>query len=410
MVKTRLLYLARKYPFFATAKRTYQSIRDTYYRLLPVNEKVIVFESFRSTKYADSPKAIYEYLLANDEYKDYKFVWVFEHPERYIFLEEDQRTTIVKHESAAYYRAFARSKYWVVNGWIPLRLQKKQGQIALQCWHGTPLKRLRYDIDLAEATEHQMNALKENDQDMVRYDYFISPSKFATDAFTSAFNLKELGKDSMVIETGYPRNDALVKASEQDRDVFRKKYKIPKGKKVVLYAPTWRDDQGATGGGYQYVSPVNFDFLQEQLGKEWVILFRSHNLAKNMTNFSKYEDFIRDVSDVDDINELYIASDVLITDYSSVFFDYANLHRPLIFYMYDREHYQSNLRGFYLDINDLPGDIVETEEQLVRSLRGVGKPSVKREEMYKKFHDTYNYLDDGNATKRVVEKVLQRGD
>ena len=405
MVKTQLLSLARKYPVFGFAKHVFQSTRDAYYRSLPVDDRLIVFEAFRSTKYADSPRAIYEYIVSHEEYKDYKFIWVFEHPEKYVFLNSD-RTTVVKHESNAYYAAFARAKYWVVNGWIPLRIQKKSGQVALQCWHGTPLKRLRYDIVTSSPTNHHENALRENDADMVRYDYLISPSKFATKAFISAFNLKALGKEGIIIETGYPRNDVLATATDQDKETYRKKYGVPSDKKAILYAPTWRDDQHVPEKGYEYKMPVDFELLREKLSDEYFILFRAHNLVANQLDFSRYEGFIKDVSSADDIKELYIASDILITDYSSVFFDYANLGRPIVFYMYDRAHYEKNLRGFYLNADDLPGSIVETEQELAQAIQDVDHQKAGAGKMYKKFSDTYNYLDDGGATKRVVAELL----
>ena len=405
MVKTWLLDLAKKYAVFAVVKHIYQSTRDFYYRMLPIDDKLIVFEAFRSNKYADSPKAIYEYMLNSDLYRGYKFVWIFEHPEKYMFL-KSKRTKLVKHETPQYYTAFARAKYWVVNGWIPLRVQKKPQQIALQCWHGTPLKRLRYDILSSSATNHHKTALRENDEDMLRYDFLISPSKFATEKFTSAFNLKAIGKEDIIIETGYPRNDTLVNAGTKEYERFRSAYNIPPGKKTILYAPTWRDDQGAEGGGYQYSSPIDFDYLKSQLGEDWILLFRSHNLAKNITNFADHKNFIRDVSDVDDINELYIASDVLITDYSSVFFDYANLRRPIIFFMYDLDHYKKDLRGFYIEPTDLPGKVIRTEAELVRILRSLPEYTKKYSKEYEKFCKKYNALDDGGATERVVKKVV----
>lgn len=404
MVKTKLLNLARKYPIFAAAKRTYQSTRDWCYGALPVDDRLVVFEAFRSTKYADSPKAIYEYLLNHEAYKGYRFIWVFENPEEHKHL-ENSRTKIVKHETDAYYRAFAQAKYWVVNGWIPLRVQKKQNQVALQCWHGTPLKRLRYDIITSGTTNHQQNALLENDEDMMRYDFLISPSEFATNAFTSAFNLKALGKEGIVVETGYPRNDALVNTTDHEQQSYRKKYGIPEGKKILLYAPTWRDDQHVPGKGYEYKMPVDFDYLRDRLSEEYFILFRAHNLVADHFDFSRYEGFIKDVSTVDDINELYIASDALMTDYSSVFFDYANLRRPIIFFMYDLEHYQNDLRGFYIDLDSLPGAIVTTEEEVAKSLGSLEEYTQRYAKKYEIFHGVYNKLDDGMATERVIETV-----
>ena len=407
-LKKTLLSLARKNPLFGAAKRAYQAVRDWYYRVLPIDDKLIVFEAFRSTKYVDSPRAIYEYLLGDEKYAEYRFIWLFEHPEDYTFLEENNRTKVVKHETHAYYAAFARAKYWVVNGWIPLRVQKKPGQVALQCWHGTPLKRLRYDIVTSEETLHQRKVHEENNRDMARYDYLISPSAFATKAFISAFGLKRLGKEQIVVETGYPRNDALVGVKPSLQAKYREKHRIPVDKKVLLYAPTWRDDQHVTEGGYKYKTPVDFDYLKKELADDWVILFRAHNLVANQFDFSRYDGFVCDVSRVDEINELYIMADVLMTDYSSVFFDYANLHRPIVFFMYDREHYEKDLRGFYIDLETLPGDIIETEQGVVTALRDLSDYSKRNQEKYTTFSKQYNYLDDGKATERVVETFLAR--
>lgn len=407
MIKQFLLRAAGTNPVFHYLKHVYQTVRDWLYRIIPVDDNVIVFEAYRSSKYADSPRAIYEYMLNNNEYKNYKFIWVFEHPNDYGYLRND-RTQLVRHETVGYYVAFARAKYWVVNGWIPLRVQKKHNQIALQCWHGTPLKRLRYDIVVSNPTEHMLNAYRENDEDMMRYDALISPSKFTTRVFTSAFNLKALGKSDIIIETGYPRNDALVAATDRERNQFRKQYKIPKDKKVLLYAPTWRDDQQKSGGGYEYQTPVEFGLLMEQLSDEWVILFRAHNLVANSFDFSRYKGFVRDVSGVNDINELYIVSDALMTDYSSVFFDFANLRRPILFFMYDLDHYKNELRGFYVDLDALPGEIMRDEREVVEALRALSSYEKKYSTKYNRFNKTYNYLDDGKATQRVVDAVIKR--
>lgn len=407
MIKKILLELASKHSAVANLKLIYQQARDRYYSSLKIDDKLIVFEAFRSTKYADSPKAIYEYMMQSTEYSEYKFIWVFENPNKYKHL-KNSRTKIVKHESNAHYVAFARAKYWVINGWIPLRFQKKPGHIVLQCWHGTPLKRLRHDIINSVETDHKTNALRDNDLDAMRFDYFISPSRFATNAFTSAFNLKKLDKQDILIETGYPRNDDLINYKQSRIDDIKKRLKIPNGKKVLLYAPTWRDDQNVAGQGYKYNLPVDFDYLRNSLSKDYVILFRAHNLVANSFDFSKYKGFIYDVSQEDDINDLYIVSDILVTDYSSVFFDYANLKRPMIFFMYDREHYQKNLRGFYLNIDELPGDIVEKEENLVKTLNNIEKSIKRNKEKYQKFSNKFNYLDDGESTERVIEILLSK--
>ena len=172
-----------------------------------------------------------------------------------------------------------------------------------------------------------------------------------------------------------------------------------------MYAPTYRSDQHETGVGYTYKEEVDFSRLQEEIGDKYIILFRPHYFIANSFDFEKYNGFVYNVSEIDDINELYIISDMLITDYSSVFFDYANLKRPMIFYMYDLEHYKDESNGFYIDLKELPGNIVKTQEDLEKEILALDKNFVY-DEKYKKFNEKYNYLDDGNASMRVVEKII----
>lgn len=410
MIKKLLIALAHKSPAVAYMKTRYVAtrnwFRNQYGNHVKLHENLIIFESFHSKKYADSPKAIYEYMLHDPAYSDYTFIWSFQEPEKYAHL-KNSRTRLVKHETGAYFRAFARAKYWVVNGWISLDVKKRPGQVMLQCWHGTPLKRLRHDIAETVTTHHRQEDLRSNDEDVSRYDYFLSPSRFASKAFTSAFNLKALGKESIVCETGYPRNDFLHTFQDADASRIRTELGIPPGKKVLLYAPTWRDDKHIADVGYEYKSPVDFDLLASKLSGDYVVLFRAHNIVANAFDFQKYKNFVIDVSDHDDINDLYIISDALMTDYSSVFFDYANLRRPIIFYMYDLKHYKDNLRGFYLDLKELPGDVVETEAGVISVLSDLDAYKQKYYSTYQKFNQTYNYLDDGKAAERVVERVFE---
>ena len=187
----------------------------------------------------------------------------------------------------------------------------------------------------------------------------------------------------------------------------RKRLRLPEDKKIILYAPTWRDNQHKAGVGYTYELGVDFDYLREQLEDEYVILFRAHYLVASKFNFAKYKGFVYNASKMDDINKLYVIADLLITDYSSVFFDYANLNRPILFYMYDLEDYGSEIRGFYIDLSELPGNIVEKQEDLVREIRAVKYDTAYYTEKYKTFHEKFNPLDDGKATDRVIEAVIK---
>ena len=183
---------------------------------------------------------------------------------------------------------------------------------------------------------------------------------------------------------------------------------IPKNKKVILYAPTWRDNEHVSGLGYTQHIELNFDVLKEKLSKDYVILFRSHYFIANTFDFSKYENFIYNVSTYNEINDLYIISDLLITDYSSVFFDYANLKRPIIFYMYDYDNYKNKLRDFYIDLDELPGPIIKekNELKLCDTILKIKKNVNNYSEKYKKFNQKFNYLDNEFCSKEVLKECL----
>lgn len=373
-----------------------------------VDEKTVIFSCFAGKKYADSPRAIYEYMVSSDAYSDYKFIWVFAKPENYAFLAENRNTTLVKQASKECEIAFATAKYWVLNHRVSLHRYPTKEQVFIQTWHGTPLKRLGNDIEIADNDAFTRKELVDiYTVDAKKYSYFLSPSAFASEKFISAFQLKELGKEDIIVEEGYPRNDFLCTYTAADVKRIKAELGIPDGKKVILYAPTWRDNQfNASQGGYTYKTEVDFDRLQKEFGDEYIILFRAHYFVSNAFDFDKYAGFVYNVSDLDDINELYVVSDMLITDYSSVFFDFALLKRPILFYMYDFERYKNEMRGFYIDIAELPGPIVKTEDELVEKIGSVADNFVY-DEVYKKFNEKFNYLDDGHASERVAKRLIK---
>lgn len=372
-------------------------------------DRTVCFKAFNGKSYSCSPKAIYEYMLNEEKYKDFKFIWAFKEPENYKFLEDNPNTTLVKDATRDYLKAMAKSKYWIHNYRVADHIYPKSDQVYVQCWHGTPLKRLGYDI------ENSDNALNSTDEirfkykvDAAKFKYILSPSKFASEKFISAWNLKAIGKENCVIEEGYPRNDELFNVKETEKDRVKKALGIENtDKKIIFYAPTWRDNQHDSKIGYVYKTEVDFDRLREALGDEYIILFRAHYLVANSFDFEKYSGFIYDVSKYDDINDLYIVSDLLVTDYSSVFFDYANLRQPMIFYMYDYDEYKNEMRDFYFDIDELPGPIVKDEESLIDAINNLDDYQKEYGRKYIAFHDKFNYLDDGNASKRVAEKIFK---
>lgn len=375
------------------------------------DEKMIIFGAYNGKSYACSPKAVYEYMIREKRFQEYQYVWIFDMPEKYHFLEKNLNTKVVKNKSAECERYLHMAKYWIFNfraldHWVP-----KKDQIYVQCWHGTPLKKLGYDIT---NSDNAMNSVKEIQNkykiDTKRFTYLLSSCRFVTEKFKSAWGLEKFGKKDAILEIGYPRNDFLNKFSDEDVASVKKKLGLENcDKKIILYAPTWRDNQHDAEQGYVYHNPVDFNLLKKELEDEYIILFRAHYLVADNFNFDQYQGFIYDVSTYDDINELYIVSDLLITDYSSVFFDYAILERPVLFYMYDMEEYRDEMRGFYLDVRELPGPIIKKEDELIEAIHDIGV-SVEKDnnQVLRSFNTEYNSMNDGKAVERLVNMVIEK--
>lgn len=386
-----------------------KSIKYLRYKLFyKMDEKMVFFEVFNGRSYTCSPKAIYEKMITMKEFKDYKFVWAFKDINVHD-VKKDKRLIIVKTNSNDYFKYISKSKYWIVNSIVNESISKKKCQIYVQCWHGTPLKKLRYDIEVTGAVLNTIDEIrKRNDIDAKKFDYFISPSKYCTLKFTSAFNLKALKKDNIIIEEGYPRNDSLFNKSSKDILKIKEKLGIPKNKKVICYFPTFRDNQHKSGLGYTYNLELDFDSLKKKFSKEYVILFRPHYFIANKIDLSKYEGFVYNVANYDEINDIYLVSDLLITDYSSVFFDYANLKRPMLFYMYDYDDYKNNLRDFYISLDELPGPISKNQSDLENDISNIDNIKKEYEKKYKVFNKKYNYLDNGNTSEKVIRKIFNK--
>ncbi len=370
-------------------------------KYISIDEKTIMFTSYHGKGYLCNPKAIHLELLKDCRYKEYKYIWAVKGKK----LPEINGAKVVRYNGIKYFYYLAKSKYWIFNCKMPKYIIKKEGQVYIQTWHGTPLKRLAHDIQLSEeATFYRSKVtrdemVKSYDIDVAKYDYLLSPNRFSTEKFESCFRVNK----ERIIETGYPRNDFLANLTSIQIDEIKDKLRIDKNKKVLLYAPTWRDNQ-FNSKGYSINVKADFDKWKDTLGEEWIILVKPHYLIVNAMEIKEEKGRLMLLDDKYDINELYAISDLMITDYSSVFFDYSILNRPILFYMYDLNEYKEELRGFYLDIyKDLPGPIIEDEDELLDNIKNglYNKFNDRRKE----FMDRFNYLDDGNASKRVIELI-----
>ena len=381
-----------------------KKIYKLIYKYIPIDNKTIIFIAYHGRGYLCNPKYLHKYLSNNENYKDYKFIWAIKKNEN----ANIENAKVVKYNGILYFYYLARSKYWIVNCKLPEHILKKESQVYIQTWHGTPLKRLAHDIHInKDATFYRTKISREEmtnsyDNDVKKYNYLISPNRFSTKCFKSAFKIDE----NKIIETGYPRNDYLTNISKDEISKLKLKYNIPKDKKVILYAPTWRDNN-FNNKGYIFELKANFKLWKEKLGHEYVVLFKPHYLIISNYDSLDLEGFIYKVKENEDINELYVISDMLITDYSSVFFDYAILKRPILFYMYDLQEYKEEVRGFYLDINkDLPGKIFEDEDMLLKEIKNIEKYKQSNLNRLDEFNKKYNYLQDGFATEKVIRRVF----
>ena len=218
--------------------------------------------------------------------------------------------------------------------------------------------------------------------------------------------------DKEMLETGYPRNDILhLPEDERERQVgeIKNNLGIPLDKKVILYAPTWRDDEFFDKGQYRFTLQLDLARMQETLGDEYVVVLRTHYFIVNVLDLSAYQGFVFNASTYDDIAHLYLIADLMITDYSSVFFDYANLRRPILFFMYDIEKYRDALRGFYIDIEEeLPGPILMTSDEVIATVQNLPQVEQTYEEKYRVFYEKYCGWENGTSTKQVVETVFHK--
>lgn len=401
--------------FFKNSFDTIQKKRRSHYykkmyKTLNVDEKLVIFESFLGKQYACSPKAIYEAMLKDERFNDFVFIWVFRNPVARRMEFKDKRTVIVKYNTRRYFRYYARAKYWISNWRLSEAIIKKENQIFIQTWHGTPLKKIGMDLEIeGNATTSQKKGHAMYLNDAKKYDYFISPSAFCTKVFASAFGLNILHKENILIETGYPRNDFLFRFTNKDVYRIKKELHLPMDKKIILYAPTWRDNQHELGVGYTFDMAKYIKSFLDNINDDFIVIVRLHYLVANQLDISAYKGKVFDYSKLDDINRLYVISDILITDYSSVFFDYANLMRPILFYMYDLDEYQSNVRDFYIDLDELPGPIFKEEQKLLEAIEHIDHITEAYHDKYKHFNDKYNYLDDENAGKRVLDICMKEG-
>lgn len=377
--------------------------------------KLVLFESFQGRSYSCSPRAIYEYMINSPEFKDYRYVWVFRNTNAHGSFPSN--TKLVRFDSDESFKCYAKAGTWIVNSRLRDFIKPENGQKYVQCWHGTPFKKIGCDVQAAgNATSTVEEIHAEYINEAKKISVLLSPSPFCTQKLTSAFGLKALGKEEIIVENGYPRNASLFYFNSEKVSNIKRYFGIPENKKVILYCPTFRDNQ-FSGEGYQLKLKLDFERLRKNCGDDFVVLFRAHYFIASHFDFEKYSGYVFNASRYDNINDLYIISDALITDYSSVFFDYANLNRPILFYHYDVEEYKTQMRDFYFGTAMLPGFIAQTQDkleeclnQVLDDIRNGGDGLLKYKAVMKAFRKKFTPLDNEKAAETAVREIFKTGE
>jgi CDP-glycerol glycerophosphotransferase len=352
----------------------------------------LVYNAFAG-RFADSPRALYEELVRRGG--DHEHVWLAD-PKHLDAFPEGVRTAIL--DSPEGIAALEACDVLIANTHTEVEWTKKPGAVYLQTWHGTPLKRIHWDV--LWAPEGRLERLQ---RDVDRWDLLVSPNAASTPLLRGAFRF-----DGEVLESGYPRNDVL---SGPDRDAIRARVRerlgIAEGTRAVLYAPTWRDDVVFKGGDEPLELDLDVERVAEELGDDHCLLLRLHYmLTGRLKAFGS--DAIQDVSFYPDIAELYLAADVLMTDYSSVMFDFAVTAKPQLFFVPDLETYRDTTRGFYFDFEPVaPGPLLTDTDGVIAALRDLPAVTAEHADRYATFRERFSHLEDGHATQRVLDRLLR---
>lgn len=336
--------------------------------------------------YADSVRAVFEERVRRGD--DREHIWIVKDGA----FEPPPGARTVRAGSREHHEALARSRHIVTNAFLPAWFRSREDQVVVQTWHGTPAKKVGNDLphmsrDPRPPVWHRQVA------EVRGWDVLLSQSPWATPILREAFGYK-----GEVLESGLPRNDVL---GSPDRDRLaaevRRRLGLAEGKRVVLYAPTWRDYDRKNA-----MVKLDLAKARQALGADHELLVRAHP----MQAMPAVPDIAHDVTTYPDIADLLLIADVLVTDYSSVMFDFVVTGRPIVFYAYDLAKYSAR-RGLYLDLaGQAPGPVLSTSAEVVEALRDIDTVAAAHADRYDAFRATFAPRDDGKATARVVDHLF----
>ncbi|PQZ92259.1 hypothetical protein CQ018_12200 [Arthrobacter sp. MYb227] len=365
-------------------------IREVRAANLPIANATL-FESYGGKNCSDSPLEISKKLLEQGEGGIH--YWTVKDGS----IAVPNGTVPVVLESRLYHEVLSSAAFLVNNNNFPYYFAKRPGQTYIQTWHGTPLKKIGNDVPGANLSVSYRELMK---REAASWDLLIAQNDFSAEQLPKSF-----GYEGRTITSGYPRNDVLNSTqSAEIRLKTRSQLGIQDDELAVLYAPTWRDNQKTESNQYKLVSYLNATELQGKVATPVKVLLRGHsNTAQGRS--STDPNSIIDVTDYPDVNDLYLACDVLITDYSSVMFDYVNTGKPILYLVPDLESYAGEVRGFYLDFEAIaPGPLARSTSELATWLSDLQALNAEFSEKYEVFANEFTRHDDGNASERISDE------
>ncbi len=381
-----------------------RTVYSLYYKYLHVKKNVILYESFYGRGMLCGPYALFLEAVSDERFKDFKHVWVIDDAaelKRVKALYRDHKNvSFVAFKKLKYVKMLATAGYLINNSTFPDYYIKREGQVYVNTWHGIPLKNMGYDMP--DGVIQSANVVR----NFLKCDYITSASRFFTDTMLkSAYKLDGL-YDGKIIEEGYPRLDLFSRLSKEE--VLRKLtdlgVKTEPGKKIILYAPTWRgkDFKNADSDISGYVDFKNR--LEKLIDKDkYQILIKPHQRVFQLAGEDMIEPYF--VPANIDANEVLSVTDILVSDFSSIFYDYLALERPVLFFIEDASEYKEQ-RGTYHTLDHLPGPVSETIEALASDINDISTVKEKWSAKFKEVKEYANACVKSGISKKILDIVF----
>ncbi len=360
------------------------------YEYYPIDDRMVFYESMAGSRLMCNPLALFKRLMKDEEFKNYIHVWSIKSlsnvPDEYRNL---SNVIFVKRDTDLYMRYSCSAKFIITNSKLSKHITRKPGQKLLDTWHGTAYKTIGGHDSASPLGFKNANKV------FLTTTNILTPNPHMSNTQPDCYQFKHVYSGQMA-ETGYPRIDSTININSMEKHRLADDLDVDLDKPIVLYAPTWR---GTYSNNVYDVSKLQNDLTR--LSKLDVqLIFRGHHLSEK--HIKGKLNNIKVVPPDIDSNKLLGIVDLLITDYSSIFYDYLVTDKPIIHYLYDLEEYTKS-RGLYFGVDELPGDVAYTIDKVVEYIKQDLKPGYKPSKQYKVAKQQFCPHEDGHVSERVVD-------